>query len=119
MEISMDERLEKALDISNYMVTLNNQTRLLKEQYSENLVYYFNGGQFSITQQLVSFCQSLLSLKQQSTILIDDNNIPIEVEDLESFTNSIISTYFEASNRYLTEYNKLKKNRSIESIMDL
>ena len=60
----MDERLEKALDISNYMVTLNNQTRLLKEQYSENLVYYFNGGQFSITQQLVSFCQSLLSLKQ-------------------------------------------------------
>ena len=60
MEISMDERLEKALDISNYMVTLNNQTRLLKEQYSENLVYYFNGGQFSITQQLVSFCQSLL-----------------------------------------------------------
>jgi hypothetical protein len=52
----MDERLEKALDISNYMVTLNNQKRLLKEQYAENLVFYHNGGQFTITQELISFC---------------------------------------------------------------
>lgn len=115
----MDERLEKALDISNYMVTLNNQQRLLKEQYTENLVYYYNGGQFTVTQQLISFCQSLISLEQVSTILIDDNNIPVEVEDLKTFSFSIYSTYFEASNRYLMEYNKLKKNRSVESIMDL
>ena len=33
----MDEKLEKALDISNYMITLNNQKRLLKEKYYENL----------------------------------------------------------------------------------
>ena len=39
MEIPMDERLEKALDISNYMVTLNNPTRLLKEQYSKILLF--------------------------------------------------------------------------------
>jgi hypothetical protein len=115
----MDERLSKALDISNYMVTLNNQKRLLNEQYKENLIYYFNGGQFSITQQIISFCQSLLSCDQEEAILIDDNNIPIEISDLKDFTNSIISKYFEASNVYLTEYNKLKKNRSIESIMDL
>ena len=56
----MDERLEKALDMSNYMVTLNNQKRLLKEQYKENLIYYFNGGQFTVTQDLISFCQCLL-----------------------------------------------------------
>lgn len=115
----MDERLEKALDISNYMVTLNNQIRLLKEQYQENLVHYYNGGQFTITQQLISFCQNLISMNQTSTILIDDNNLPIEVEDLEKFANDLYSKYFEASNRYLVEYNKLKKNRSIESIMDL
>jgi len=115
----MDERLSKALNFSNYMVTLNNQKRLLKEQHQENLVYYHNGGQFKVTQQLVSFCQSLLAMEQTSTILVDDNDIPVEVTDLESFTSSVVSKYFEATNTYFTEYNKLKKNRSVESIMDL
>lgn len=115
----MDERLQKALDISNYMVTLNNQKRLLKEQYQENLIYYFGGGQFTITQQLISFCQSLLAMNQTETILIDDNGMPIEIENLENFSSDIYSKYFEAANKYLTEYNRLKTNRSVESIMDL
>ena len=54
----MDEKLEQALDISNLMVTMNNQKRLLKEKYKENIIHYFNGGQFTVTQQIVSFCQS-------------------------------------------------------------
>lgn len=115
----MDERLEKALDISNYMVTLNNQKRILKEQYQENLIHYYNGGQFTVTQQLISFCQSLISLSQENTILIDDNNIPVEISDLQLFAEDLNSKYFEASNKYLVEYNKLKKSRSVESIMDL
>lgn len=115
----MDERLEKALDISNYMFTVGNQKRLLNEQYRENLIYYYNGGQFTITQELISFCQSLLSLNQESTILIDDNDLPIEISNLETFTSNVVSQYFEASNKYLAEYNSLKTNRSIESIMDL
>jgi hypothetical protein len=115
----MDERLEKALDISNYMFTLNNQIRLLKEQYQENLVYYYNGGQFTVTQQLISFCQSLLAMEQTSSILIDDNDLPIEIEDLKKYTQSLLDCYFSAVNRYLTEYNKLKNNRSVESIMNL
>lgn len=115
----MDERLQKALDISNYMVTLNNQKRLLQEQYQENLIHYFNGGQFTITQQLISFCQSLIAMNQPSTILIDDNNTPIEIENLVDFSQELCSKYFESSNRYLTEFNKIKSNRSVESIMDL
>lgn len=115
----MDERLEKALDISNYMVTLNNQMRLLKEQYQNDIIYYFNGGQFTVKQDLVSFCQSLIALKQIETILVDDSGTPIEIEDLLEFTNNIVDVYFTATNKYLVEYNKLKKNRSVESIMNL
>jgi len=36
----MDERLEKALDFSNYMLTLNNQKRLLAEKYQEELIHF-------------------------------------------------------------------------------
>ena len=115
----MDERLKKALDFSNYMVTLNNQKRVLKEKFLESRIYYFNGGQFTVTQELVSFCQSLVALEQDNTILIDDNGLPIGIYDLKSFLDEIVTKYFEAANEYLFEYNKLKKNRTVESIVDL
>ena len=115
----MDTRLEKALEFSNYMITLGNQKRILKEQFQNNLIHYYNGGQFTVATGLVSFCQSLLALEQTSTILIDDNSIPVDVEDLELFTGDILSVYWKAANTYLTEYNKLKKNRTVEGIVDL
>lgn len=113
----MDERLQKALEFSNYMITLNNQKRILQEQYQNDLLYYFNGGQFTASQQLISFCQALLALKQVEAILVDDNNIPVEVEDMAEFTTKIMNTYFLASNRFLSEYTKLKTNRSVEGIV--
>lgn len=115
----MDERLEKALDFSNYMITLENQKRILKEQYQSNIIFYFGGGQFTVTQQLLSFCHSLVLLEQTSTILIDDNDIPVEIENLVEFTDNLINVYWKASNTYLIEYNKLRSNRTIEGIVDL
>ena len=58
-------------------------------------------------------------MDQFIVILIDDNNIPIEINDLEEFKQAIVSQYFEASNQYLAEYSKLKSQRSVESIIDL
>jgi len=115
----MDERLKKALDFSNYMITLGNQKRILKEQFQNNSIHYVNGGQFTVTQELLSFCQSLVSLEQQSTVIVDDNDTPIMIEDLEEFTNKIVSVYWQAANKYYTEYNKLKTNRSVEGIVEL
>jgi hypothetical protein len=113
----MDERLKKALEHSNYMITLTNQKRILLEQYNNNLLYYFNSGQFTVTPQLISFCQSLLQLNQIETIIVDDSGIPIEIENLNEFTKNILNVYYTASNKYLTEYSKLKKNRSVKGII--
>jgi|TARA_Y100000389_G_C17415504_1_gene493447 hypothetical protein len=115
----MDDKLKLALDFSNYMITLDNQKRVLQEKYEQDLIYYFNAGRFTVTQGLVSFVQSLLQLEQTATIIVDDNNIPVVVEDLQQFANSIVSVYWEATNQYLTEYNKLKTNRSVEGIFDV
>jgi len=115
----MDERLEKALDFSNYSITLNNQKRLLHEQFQQEAVHYFKGGQFSVTQQLISFCQSLLALEQETVVLIDDNQQPIEIDPLEEFLQEILSVYAIASNKYLTEYENIKKNRSVEGLVEL
>jgi len=115
----MDERLEKALDFSNYMVTLNNQKRLANEQYNQDLVHYYKGGQFTVSQQLISFCSTLLhNLSQDEVVLIDDNNTPIDVDSLEEFISTIVNVYSDASNRYHTEYNKIKTNRSVEGLVE-
>lgn len=115
----MDSRLEKALDFSNYMITLNNQKRILKEQFQNDSIYYYNGGTFSVTTSLISFCQSLIALHQTSTILVDDNDIPVVIDDIEKFSDALVSVYWKAANKYHTEYNKLKTNRTVKGIVDL
>jgi len=108
----MDERLKKALEFSNYMVTLNNQKKILIEQYYQNIIFYFAGGQFTVTQNLICFCATMLQKNQEDLVLIDDNKIPILIENLEKFYNDILDLYFNASNKFLNEYNLLKVKRS-------
>lgn len=115
----MDERLEKALEFSNYMVTLNNQRRIIHEQFLENCVHYLNGGKFSVNRELITFCQLLVNTDQQSSVLIDDNQTPIEVEDLQKFLEDVLDIYFTTSYEYLDKYNKLKKNRTVNGLVDL
>tara|TARA_B100001778_G_C18259427_1_gene481512 strand:+ start:22 stop:381 length:360 start_codon:yes stop_codon:yes gene_type:complete len=115
----MDERLEKALEFSNYMLTLNNQKRLLTEKYQEELLYFYNGCQFTVTKELINFVKLLLDSHQDTNaVLTDDNGIPTIVEDVDKFYDSIIDVYFVASNSYHSDYMKLKKQRSVEKLVD-
>lgn len=115
----MDERLEKALNFSNYMVTLNNQKRVLKEKFYEDLIYFSNGCQFTITKELITFVGLLVDKGNTSNIVLaDDNNIPAKISDLEKFYEDILDRYFSASNNYYNSYEELKKNRKVESLVD-
>lgn len=113
----MDERLEKALDFANFMVTLNNQKRSLREKYYTECVYYHNGGSFSITKDLITFVKTLIDLENtEQVVLIDNNDLPVRIENLNQFLDDIIDQYFIASNNYYNEYQLLKKNRSVEAL---
>jgi len=115
----MDERLQKALDFSNYMVTLNNQKRVLKERYREQTVYYYHGGQFTITKDLITFVNMLVDRgNDEDVVLVDDNETPIMVKDLTDFLSEIVDAYFTAANEYHVEYEKLSKNRSVEKLVE-
>jgi len=115
----MDERLEKALEFSNYMVTLNNQRRIIREQFLENCVHYLNGGKFSVNRDLITFCQTLVTREQSSAVLIDDNDTPIEVEDINKFLDDILDIYFTTTYEYYDKFNEIKKNRTVEGLVNL
>lgn len=115
----MDEKLKNALDFSNYVITLNNHKRVLLEKYKNDSIFYYNSGKFSITQQLISFCKTLCDLSQENMVLLDDDGLPVEISNIDEFTKTLINQYTLATNKYLLEYAKLTKNRSVAGIVDL
>ena len=115
----MDERLENALDFSNFMTTLNAQKRVLYEKFLENCVYYSNGGKFTVSKELINFCHTLSNSQQDSVVLIDDNNMPVQVDDITDFYTQILDLYFTTTNEYIVKFNELKSKRNIEGLVDL
>ena len=101
------------------MLTLNNQKRMLSEKYQESLLYFYNGGQFTVTKELINFVRLLVDNHADASVVItDDNDIPLIIDDIEAFYQDIINVYFEASNSYHSEYMKLKTQRSVENLVD-
>jgi hypothetical protein len=115
----MDQYLEKAFDVANFMVTLANQKRVLKEEFKQHLIYFYNGSTFSVDKELITFVKSIIDLGQTDHVLIDDNDLPVHVENLSDFLDNILSIFSSASNEYYSKYQKLKNNRSVESLLDL
>lgn len=118
-ETWVDERLKKALDISNYMITLNNQKRLLKEKFYEDLIYFDSGSQFLVNQNLMTFVKMLIENGYDTdVVLIDDNDIPVKIQNLETFYQNILDVYFRSANRYMNEYEKIRQSRTVEKLVN-
>jgi len=114
----MDERLKKALDFSNYRISLFNRKEEIKTKVNTMLTYSFNGGIFKITPELVSFTKLVIDSGKTNVVLIDSNSNPIMIDNVEKFFSDIFSRYFETTNYYNTEYSTLKKARTVSSIYD-
>jgi hypothetical protein len=116
----MDERIEKAFGVANYMSTLSNQRRILLEEYTQQLLYYINGATFKINLELINFTKVVLDLGYDSDVaFIDSNNFPVVISDVQKFFNEITSIYFESTNNYATKYAELKSKRKIADIVEL
>jgi hypothetical protein len=116
----MEEQLKKALDFSNYRQTFSIQRRTLKEKIEAKLTYGCNGGIFKIDRSLITFVQLLIDQGRVSGVpLIDSNENPILIDNLETFRDEILDRYFTATLEYYEQYQDLKKSRSVEKLLDL
>jgi hypothetical protein len=114
----MSTRLTKALEFANYRTTLNNQQSQLKAKTQSLLSYSINGGTFTIDLTLITFCKHLIDDGQTDVVLLDIYNNPIKV-NVETFYEEIYSRYFEVTNDYYVEYEKLRKARKVHKVLDL
>ena len=116
----MDDRLKKSLEFANYRQTFAIQKKLLKEKIASKLTYGHNGGVFKIDQSLITFVQLLIDQGRTSGVpLLDVNNNPIMIEDLQVFKDEIFDRYFTTTLEYYEQYELLKKSRSVEKLLDL
>lgn len=114
----MNEHLKKAFEIADFMSTFSAQKHTIKEEYYQSLIYFYNGGTFKITKELINFVKTLKELNTNKVfVIVDDNDLPVEVKNIEDFLESILSKYFFAVNEYYTKFNNLKSSRTVEGIM--
>jgi len=116
----MDERIEKAFAVANYMATLSNQRRIILEEYNQKLVYYINGASFNITPELVNFTKTILDLGYTEDVaFVDANKFPVIINNVQKFFDDIVSIFFESTNEYAAKFSEIKSKRKIADIVDL
>jgi hypothetical protein len=114
----MEDQLKKALDFSNYRQTFSIQRKTLKEKIEAKLTYGHNGGIFKIDQSLIAFVQLLINRGRIDGVpLIDSNDNPILIDNLEKFLDEILDRYFTSTLEYYEQYQELKKSRSVEKLL--
>lgn len=116
----MDQNIEKAFEISNLMVTVANQKRILKEEYEQSLFFFQNGGVFKADPPTICYVKNVIDLlKESRAVIIDYNGTPIEINDLSKFIESLLNVHFQANNSYFSKFDTLKKSKNIKSILSL
>ena len=116
----MQEHLDKALEFANYRQTFAIQRKTLKEKIDAQLTYGVNGGIFKIDRSLLNFVEMLIfKSRRENVVLLDKNDNPILIEDLTKFRDEIFDRYFSATFAYLEEYQKIKKARSVETLLEV
>jgi hypothetical protein len=115
----MHGQLKKALEFANYRQTFSIQRKILKEKIAAKLTLGYNGGLFHIDQTLLTFVEMLLTKGRiNGVVLLDNNENPILIEDLEAFRDQCFDRYFEATNEYFEQDQNLKKSRSVEKLLE-
>lgn len=114
---ALDGRLEEALQMSNYRITLANQLDMARWKLKEQLTISINGGTFNINPTLITFVHMHIAESASSIVLIDVNENPIEINDLPTFLEQLKDTYHEALNDYLIECKRLRGARNTKNVV--
>jgi hypothetical protein len=114
----MDERLKKALEFSNYSLTIANQKRNIKNRVQQLQIVHHDGGIFRSDQATIAFVKAMIDLGHAEAVIVDTKDNPILVKSTQTLLESLMSSYISSTTEFHMEYEKLKKARNIEKLMD-
>jgi hypothetical protein len=100
----------------NYRSTLARQSDILKQKFEDQCVIAWNGGLFLVTPE---FLAGLRIIEQPAEWVLDMNQTPIWIPQVEFFYKQAYNVYYTALSDYGTAFSQLKSQRSVETILDL
>jgi hypothetical protein len=113
----MDDRLQKALDFSNYSLTISNQKKNLKNRLNQMLLVHHNNGVFVADPTTINFVSYMMT-QQQGMYILDTKENPIRVQDLPEFCRKLEDAYEDAMREYSEEFDKIKKLRNLNKLLE-
>ena len=113
------ERPEKALDFANYLTILGNQQRTIPNNvYPVLQTVHYSKGVFFADLQTISFVKALIDCDKKQSVIIDSKKIPLIIEDLQDFLDTLFSAYNESMNEYKPTDKIKKLQETRKSLMD-
>ena len=113
----MDEKLEKALEFSNYQKTLHLQKENLKLRLEHMLMVKINNNVFKCSIELINFIYTTLCCDQSSVVILDVHGNPVKINQLRDCLDSFLVVYNAAHNEYFNKYEILKKARNVKKVI--
>jgi len=108
------ESIQKIIDTSDKLRTLNFQKIRAKEKFEANSILGYEGGLFKVDSTLILYLNYLLqSGRQTETILLDSNQNPILIKEVRSLLEAVQDKYYTALDIYhndIKELNILKNS---------
>jgi len=114
----MDDKLEKALDFSNYRQTLYNQQQTLKAKVINELLLTYQESIFKATPELIGLIKTIVDFNYPTVIIDDINENPVNIKNPAEFLENLIATYSKAKNSHYIGYAKIKKARSVKKLVN-
>ena len=89
----MDERLEKALEFSNYRATLGVQKKNIRTRMHVLQTVHYNKGSFLADSATIAFANALKQQGKKSAVMIDTKDNPIEISDIDDFIEGMLMAF--------------------------
>lgn len=114
----MDERLQKALEFSNYTLTLTNQKKNIRNRVAQLQLVHYKGGVFKADHETIAFVKAMIDMGNTNGFMIDTKENPVKILSYEELLEKLTSAYHSATNELAAEFEKINKARNIKKIMD-
>ena len=85
------------------------------ERANNKLIFAYQGGLFTADANTILFAKQ--HDPERDLIMLDNNESPIKISNLQEFISKAESCYYEAMNEYHSVHETLKKQRSVKKLM--
>lgn len=85
---------------------------LLREQAQQSLILAVNGSFFTANAETISLIKVLIDTGKTSAIILDNNQLPCQIDDLGQLLTMLVEHHQQALNLYHQEYVTLARTRN-------